>query len=290
MKKAIAIAVFLLFTLLAFVRLAAAAGHVNGTDMLVLRIADRQVISFARMIREISGPDVILIGESHGSVTDHRMELDIIRALHASVAPLALGMEMFRADSQRELDGWVTGDIPLESFRKVYHDNWEMPWSLYSGILLYARQVRMPVFGLNVPTEISDKVFEHGFDSLSPAEKKGLPAGITCTVDEEYMRYIREMYRFHAGMGGQSFYDFCQAQMLWDSVMARNIVETLKRMPGMKMVVIAGVGHAWKRGIPAQIGKISDYRCVVVLPAMPNGKSVREITTSDADYILLGRE
>ncbi len=290
MNKAAALAGILLM-LLAFVHQTAAAEDGKRPEKpMVLRISDRKVISFDRMIKEISGADIVLVGESHSSDADHRAELAIIKALHASVTPLALGLEMFSSGSQRELDGWVTGDIPLESFLKVYYDNWDMPWRLYSGILLFARQVRMPVFGLNLPSEISNKVFRHGFGSLSPAEKKELPSGVTCTVDEEYKRYIKEMYSFHAGMGGRSFYDFCQAQMLWDSVMARNITENLKRSPGMKMVVLAGMGHAWKRGIPAQIRNISDYRYVVVLPAMPDGRAVDEITSADADYVLLSPE
>ncbi len=254
----------------------------------VLRLRDRQVISFGQMIREIGGADIIILGESHASEADHRAELAVIEALHASVAPLALGLEMFRAGSQKDLDAWVQGDIPQKDFQLVYYDNWELPWSLYRDIFLFARQVGMPVFGLNVDSEISNKVFEHGFDSLSPAEKKDLPSGITCTVDEEYMRYIKEMYQFHQGMGGKSFYDFCQAQMLWDSVMAANITARLRKTPGVKMVVLAGMGHAWKKGIPAQIKKISNYRYVVVLPGMQNSEADQDITSDEADYLLLG--
>ncbi len=256
-------------------------------DMRVLRIRDRQVISFSRMIEEIRGADVILLGESHTSVADHRAQLAVISALHGDGTRFAIGLEMFRADSQVELDQWVNGALPLKTFLKIYYDNWSAPWPLYRDIFLYAREFRIPMAGLNLPPEISDKVFTSGFDSLSPSEKKQIPPGITCTVDKEYMRFIDEMYRLHESMGGKSFNDFCEAQMLWDSVMAWHIVNRLRGAPGLKMVVLTGIGHAWKKGIPAQIGKISNYRCAVVLPGMPNGKPDSAVTPGDADYILM---
>lgn len=299
MKKAIALTgiLFIFLALFCFVQPATAESGKKDTaprensGQTVLRIRDRQVISFEQMIMEISCADIIFLGENHDSAADHMTELAVIRALHASGASFALGLEMFRADSQKELDAWVQGDLPLDGFRMIYYDNWGLPWRLYRDIFLFVRQARIPAVGLNVPAEISDQVFEHGFDSLSPSEKKDLPSGITCTVDAEYMRYIRQMYRFHTEMGGQnkkSFYNFCQAQMLWDSAMARNIAARLEKTPGIKMVVLTGIGHAWKRGIPEQIKKISNYSYVVVLPGLPNGKADRDITTDDADYILMG--
>ena len=255
--------------------------------MRVLRVRDKRVIGFGEMVREIKGADVILLGETHTSVGDHKAQLAVIKALHASNATFAIGLEMFRADNQGALDRWVSGRMPLESFLPVYYKNWSAPWPLYRDIFLYARRMRIPMAGLNIPPRISNAVFAHGFGSLTPAEKKELPGGISCTVDKEYRRFIHEAYQFHMGGGGGSFYDFCQAQMLWDSVMAWRIVNYLRTRPGMKMVVLTGEGHAWKRGIPDQIRQRSDYSVEVVLPEMPNGKPVRDITAKDADYILM---
>ncbi|MDA8387702.1 MAG: ChaN family lipoprotein [Nitrospiraceae bacterium] len=263
-------------------------GPAKIRTMRVLRVRDKRVIGFREMVREIKSADVILLGEVHSSAADHRAQLAVIRALRAAKAPFAIGLEMFRADSQKALDRWVSGQSSLRSFQDIYYKNWSAPWPLYRDIFLYARQRRIPMVGLNVPKDISDTVFARGFNSLTPAEKKEVPPGISCTVDKKYQRFINEAYQFHRVMGGGSFYDFCQAQMLWDSVMAWHIVDHLESAPGVKMVVLTGVGHAWKRGIPARIGRRSDYRVSVVLPEMPTGKSDRDITTGDADYILQG--
>ena len=239
------------------------------------------------MMQEIKDADVILIGESHNSMADHRAQLAIIKALHASKVPFAIGLEMFRANSQTSLNRWTAGVMPLKNFLLVYYDNWSEPWPLYRDIFLFAKQNRIQMVGLNVPPDVSNKVFATGYDSLTPVEKKEIPPGITCTVDREYRRYIDEMYHAHQAGGEKTFNNFCEAQMLWDSVMAWHIINHLNTWPRVKMVVLTGIGHAWKKGIPAQIKSRSRCTYAVVLPEMPNGRPDKDITPADADYILL---
>jgi len=252
-----------------------------------LRIRDGRVIPFRGMIQEIRNADVIIVGESHDNMTDHIAQLDIIKMLNTLNVPIAIGLEMFTADSRKELDRWVQGSITLDDFLKIYYDNWSVPWFLYKDIFLYAREHRIPMVGLNVPERISKKVFESGFGSLTRDERREIPPGITCTVDREYKSFIDKMYEFHRSMSNKSFSNFCEAQMLWDSVMAQYIINRMKDNPGMKMVALVGIGHAWKRGIAGQIKNQSNYRCIAVLPEIPNRKRIRDITSNDADYLLM---
>jgi hypothetical protein len=53
------------------------------------------------------------------------------------------------------------------------------------------------------------------------------------------------------------------------------------------MVVLAGIGHSWKRGIPEQVARQSDYTFKVILPAVPGQVKGDTITADDADYLLL---
>lgn len=75
--------------------------------------------------------------------------------------------------------------------------------------------------------------------------------------------------------------------MVWDKTMAWHLVEFLKKNPLRTMVVLAGVGHSWKRGIPEQIRRQSILRYTVILPEMPGHIGIDTATTDDADYILL---
>jgi uncharacterized iron-regulated protein len=252
----------------------------------VLRIEDRKVISFKQMIEEIRNTDVILVGENHNSKANHEAQLEIIKALFASGTPFSIGLEMFSATRQSELDRWISGATPVANFITEYYQNWSIPWPLYRDIFLHARAQHIPMVGLNIPQRISTKVFKTGFSSLTPAEKKEIPPGITCTLDKEYRQFIDDMYEVH-DRSGKSFDNFCETQMLWDSAMAWHIINYLNTHPGRKMVVLTGVGHSWKRGIPHQIKTRSHYRSLSILPDLPNGKSAKDITISDADYLLL---
>ena len=70
------------------------------------------------------------IGELHASASHHRTQLGVIRALHNGGRQIAVGLEMFRAEEQDQLNRWVRGEIPEEAFVPVYLRNWNFPWEL----------------------------------------------------------------------------------------------------------------------------------------------------------------
>ncbi|MBZ0158120.1 MAG: ChaN family lipoprotein [Alphaproteobacteria bacterium] len=253
----------------------------------VLRVQDGKIITFDQMIRDIGRTRAVFVGESHGNSGHHKAQLAVIKKLRNSRIPLAVGLEMFRANSQEALNRWIRGEMTLQKFLRIYYDNWSLPWALYSDIFFYAREKGIPLVGLNIPRHITRKVARKGFSSLTPSELKELPPGITCDVDREYMDFIRRMYKAHNGRGTESFTRFCEAQMIWDKVMAWHLTAYLKQHPGSTVVVLAGTGHSWKRGIPAQLRKDSGFACTVILPEPPGGVRHTVITPDDADYLFL---
>jgi uncharacterized iron-regulated protein len=251
----------------------------------VVRLKDRAAIPFDRMVGEVSKSRVILIGETHESQAHHDLQLKIIRTLYEGGAPLAVGLEMFRAESQELLDKWWRWGMPTEQFESLYRENWGMPWLLYREIFLYSRQKRIPLVGLNVPREIISKVGRQGYGSLTEAERRKLPSGLTCTVDEAYRSFIRRTFPEHAQASGRSFDHFCEAQMVWDTAMAIYALEYLDKNPGSRIVILAGSVHAWKRAIPRQIATMRpDVTVSVILPD-PDGNA--GLTVEDADYLVL---
>lgn len=254
----------------------------------ILRISDEKVITFAQMIKDIKEADLVFVGENHDNKRHHEAQLDVIKSLGETDTPVAIGLEMFRANNQQTLHEWVTGKVPLDDFLRAYYDNWNFPWPTYSAIFLYAKEHRIPLIGLNVSRAITQKVSEHGFASLSPAERRDLPPDISCDIDEQYMDFIRRAYEAHAhAQNSKSFVRFCEAQMLWDKTMAWHLMGFLKGNPDRTVVVLAGTGHAWKRGIPEQIRRQSNYNYKVILPHIPGRIEQGRITSHDADYILL---
>jgi|SRR3990172_2255 len=253
----------------------------------VFRVADGKVISFEQMIGEIKGVTIVFVGELHDNAEHHRLQLDVIKALHATGAPLAVGLEMFRAESQKDLDRWVSGASTLDQFLPVYYDNWRVVWPLYRDIFLSARESKIPLAGLNVPQEVTRKVASKGFAALGPKDLKDLPPDIFCNVDPRYMEFIKRAYSGH-DIDEQTFVHFCEAQMVWDKSMAWHLVRYLRKNPSQHMIVLAGAGHAWKRGIPGQVEQLSPtltYK--VILPHIPGDIDKKHISINDADYVIL---
>jgi len=253
----------------------------------LVRVSDGKDISFGAMMQDVMRSDVIVIGEVHGIPQHHAKELEIIRALHESGTPFIIGMEMFRSESQKDLDSWTNGDMPLRQFVPIYYRNWNIRWTLYADIFLYVREHNIPIVGLNIPDEISDAVARRGFSALNDSERKRIPAGISCTIDESCRGFIRKAYAGHGKNEESSFLQFCEAQMVWDKSMAANLVTFMQANPGKKAVVLAGVGHAWRRGIPEQLSLLSKYQTQVVLQLMSDQVELKSITVEDADYIVL---
>lgn len=242
-------------------------------------------LSAEAVVEQLQDVRVVLVGEKHTIVGHHEAQLNVIRMLHEAGAQIAVGLEMFRSESQSALDRWVAGEMSDDEFQEVYYDNWNFPWTMYDDIFLYAREQNIPLVGLNVPREITRQVSRRGFNSLS-AEQRGRLSGVTCRVDKEYMEFIRRAYGAH-GHGGMDFIHFCEAQLVWDSVMAVRAIDYVERRPGSIMVLLAGTGHARKQAIPAQIKDRRDLPLSVILPEVPGELDRDTLDAGDADLIYL---
>jgi uncharacterized iron-regulated protein len=101
------------------------------------------------------------------------------------------------------------------------------------------------------------------------------------------MEFIRRAYAGHSHRD-KVFVNFCEAQMVWDKSMAWRVMQYLQRNPDKTMVVLAGMGHAWKRGISGQVDlDPKKYTSRVVLPVIPDQMDRSTVTSEDADYLLL---
>jgi uncharacterized iron-regulated protein len=250
----------------------------------ILRSSDRIEISKEELLHDLGSVQVVFVGELHDHAGHHQAQLSIIRALRADKRPLAIGLEMFRKDSQTALDRWIGGGYSLNSFLKDFNDNWSM-WGSYREIFEYAKQQKVKLVGLNIPRDISAKVARQGFAALPERERQAL-GNVQCVVDPEYGDFIRRAMGGHGGHGQQYLF-FCEAQMLWDTMMARHLAEFLKANPHYRVVVLAGSGHAWKFGIPRQLLDQMEVTYRVVLPEIDDRVTRTGIDPEVADYLWL---
>ena len=273
-----------LLTLMLILLFTAAAVRPSAAIEGVLRIADGQLIDLGQMLAESRSARYFFVGENHDDVQHHAAQLAIIKGLQQSGRTLAIGLEMFSTTSQDKLDRWVAGKLSLREFKQEYARNWTLPWELYAEILLYARDKRIPLVGLNLPKGISRKVAQQGFAALTPEERRQLPAGITCSVGPAYMAFIRQAYSNHA-LHDKAFDHFCEAQMLWNRNMGHKLEAYFAKNPRSTLVALVGIGHALKKGVPDEVTREAGrYR--VILPEF-SGLNRQNLTSEDADYLLL---
>ncbi|MDW7709726.1 MAG: ChaN family lipoprotein [Deferrisomatales bacterium] len=258
----------------------------TGTWEGLLRVADGARLSLAQAMPDLAGARLVFVGELHDQRSHHAAQIQVIRAFHEADRPVAVGLEMFRAENQHLLDRWVEGSLSLEEFLPIYYENWGMPWVYYRDIFLYAREHGIPLVGLNVPQHTIRQVARDGFESLTQEQLGELPE-VRCEVDETYEDFIRRALGMH-GHEGRAFRNFCEAQILWDTAMAVHVVGFLEDNPDHTVVVLAGSGHAWKRGIPDQVQRIAPFPMRIVVPEIPNRLDRAGVTADDADYLWVG--
>ena len=260
----------------------------NDLDHRMYDLNQEKLTALSEVLPSLIKNRIILVGELHSEKAHHENQLNIIRAVYNSGVPTAIGFEMFQKESQSYLDKWVSGKLNTKEFKSVYFNNWNFPWSLYSPIFEYARKHRIPMVGLNVSGDITRQVAKMGFKSLNEIQK-GRLSEVSCRVDKEYMDFIKKAFGAHAH-GQLNFTHFCEAQLVWDNVMAINTLAFLDKHTNHTIILITGSGHARKKGIPEQIRKRSNLPYAVVLPEVSGFISPKTITRKDADYIMMGHQ
>ena len=257
----------------------------QNLDQPVYDIGRGSQTNLSQMTADLKKNRIILVGEHHSNKSHHRAQLAVIQALAQAGAKVAIGLEMFRDDSQSKLNQWIRGELDEADFERIYYDNWNFPYDAYRMIFEYARDNQIPMIGLNVSRDITRQVSRGGFQSLSK-EAKGKLSEVACRVDEAYMKYIRKAFGAHAH-GHLNFIYFCEAQLVWDNIMAINILNYLKQNPDAVVVALTGTGHAQKAAVPRQISSRSQLPYKVILPEVPGSIDAQTMTLKEADYIIL---
>lgn len=262
-------------------------------------VAAGRETSFAQAAEAVPGGALVSAGEQHDNPSHHMAQLEVIRALHATGRPLAVGLEMVQTASQPVLDAWVFGDLPESEMITAFQSNWGDSWLLYRPIFLFCRDKKIPLLGLNVPRAITRQVAREGFASLSPEQRGELPP-VSCVLDPAYEQELRQVLGPHGAPHGRpggpqasggddsGFTRFCEAQLVWDTSMAFHALEHQKVNPQATVVILCGFMHAWKRAMPAQIRRLSPTTPVVVFEPVVEDRLTREnAEPGDADYLFL---
>lgn len=216
---------------------------------------------------------------------DHHLnQLEIIRRLHELAPEFAIGVEYFQQPFQPQVDGYIAGQIPENEFLRAteYYKHWGYDYRLYAPIFRYAREQRVPVRALDVPTALISAVAKVGIAGLSGDQRAYLPREIK-PPDEAYKSRLRAVFETHPG--STDFSRFVEVQTLRDEGMAESAAAYLNTDAGRRLVILAGAGHvAFGSGIPTRLGRRTNATYAIVL------SRGEEVEPRMADYLLLSRK
>ncbi len=250
-------------------------------------------LPFSKMIKEMEGSRFIYVGESHDDMTMHDVQFRIIQALYEKNKSVSIGLEMLPAETQPVLDKWSQGQLTREEFLREakWYIYWNMNFGFYEKIFDFAKEKKIPIFGLNVPREIITTIRMKGWDALSQEEKALVPQ--PGPVSEEHRTLIRailsstELPHQMKGEGlDKMFEGLYRAQVAWDEVMAANAIKGEEKEKSL-MVVLAGSGHLlYNLGISAQVYKKNQLPFATVIPVSlaPEKKKI-QVARSLATYV-----
>ena len=237
-------------------------------------------VSFKELMDDLSGVQVIYIGEKHTDPAHHNIQLNIIKDLFTKHPKLVVGMEAFAYPYQEQLDMWSAGKLDQKAFLEKTHwyANWKFDYGLYGDILEFLKDKKIRLVGLNIPFHIPPKISVGGIENLSDDEKKYLPKQLN-TSNPDHRAYVEDIFKNHHIRGRENFEYFYMAQCVWEDTMAESITNNLK---GNIMVVLVGNGHIIRKfGIPDRAYNLTKASFKTVFLSSAGS----EAELSNGDYI-----
>jgi len=195
-------------------------------------------VSLADAAEELAGYDVVFAGEHHGTGASHALQFALLRELHRlRRTKVTLSMEQFERDTQRELSGYLVGELTQEEFLAK-----SRPWPNYRDyqpMVEFAKGYGLPVLAANIPRRYASQVFRQGVDSLEQLSHEER-TWVASRVILEPGDYMDKFYQF-AGGENLSFY---AAQAIKDDTMAESIVFHADGFPDRLILHTNGVFHS----------------------------------------------
>ena len=106
--------------------------------------------------RSVVPYDYILVGESHPSACDHAAQAAVLAALLDAGQRPAIGLEMVDVTRQELLASFAAGKLAVADLPRAldWEKNWGFSFSLYAPIFELAARHSLPVYALNLPSEL----------------------------------------------------------------------------------------------------------------------------------------
>lgn len=229
-------------------------------------VETRHTSTLPELMSRLAGEQLVYVGETHNSFADHRLQLDILKAMAEQPAGLAIGVEWFQARFQSVLDDFLAGRIDEAQMLQdtEYYERWRFDYRHYRRIIQFAKENKIPIIALNASRELTSAIGRLGINDLPRALRDELPDSYD-VEDKAYETTLRRVFEQHAKVDEAQFQRFVEVQLTWDESMAQRVAKYLASKPGRRMVVFAGKGHVGGRsGIPNRVTRRTDIEGITV--------------------------
>jgi uncharacterized iron-regulated protein len=267
-----------------------AVGTVRVSPGQIVDTGRGKAVDIDEVARAADGRRFIYIGESHDNAAHHQFQADLIDALVRRGRRVVVGLEMYTRPMQGTLNPWTLGWWSEEEFieRSEWKKQWGFDFALYRPIFEATKRHKLPMVALNVPRDWVRQVGREGFDSLSPDQRKELPAALDLG-NQDHRRVFQSLMGGHP-MTGARAENVYAAQVLWDEGMADTAIKYLegKNERRTAFVVIAGNGHVmYGQGINYRVQRRTGERGLTVVQ-IESGEA-RQVARGLGDFVVMPR-
>ncbi|MGB2816606.1 MAG: ChaN family lipoprotein [Burkholderiaceae bacterium] len=214
--------------------------------------ATPQSLDAERLSKELARRPVVLLGEVHDNVAQHRARAEAVRRhLEAGARP-AIAFEQFDRERQADIDR-ARRERPPEGQSLADHviaqartpkDNWD--WALYRPFVELALQFDLPIVAANLSRSEATRIVRQGADSVfNETERRELALERFAAIVPAHEHIVQVG---HCNLLPTSALPgLARAQIARDAVLARSLRPYLTR----GVILLTGNGHARRDiGVP----------------------------------------
>lgn len=216
---------------------------------------------------------VIVTGEIHDNASTHSAQLAIIDAARnlPDKRPVIIGLEQFYRSHDVYLSQYIQNKISLRELmdRTKWDSTWGYDVSLYQPIFEYCREHSIPMCGLNVSKNVTDKIIQVGITDLPFTMKMSLPTDMDFDNAQHY-NHFRDLVIGSHDLGPHAdeiLSRYYQVQVLWEEWMSQSAANILQSHPRSRFIALLGSSHVEHRfGFPDRLEKRIHERPYTIVP------------------------
>lgn len=204
-------------------------------------------VTLESFVESAENADFIAFGELHKNMVGSRVQLELLTALAKQKRPLALAMEFFERNQQKDIDRYLASDISEEKFidwmglGDAYKKN-------HRPLIEFCKANGIPVIAANTPRPLVKELRKLGGDyteflaTLSEDDVLCVPESMTPLNEEEKKRFTKFM-----GGHGPKNESFMVSMALWDDTMAESATKFRAENPEHRVMLIVGMFHVMNK-------------------------------------------